>query len=60
MMTEQQKYLDTLKKAEDFIKAFGELSPASKEHLVKTVLHVSSIQEAFVILQNKFFPNGRL
>lgn len=60
MMTEQQQYIDALKKAWDFIKAYGELSPARKEQLVKTVLQVSSIEEAFMILQNKFFPNGRM
>lgn len=59
-MTEQQKYLDALRKAEDFKRAFVELSPARREQLAKTVLHVSSLQEALAILRNMLFPNGRM
>lgn len=46
MKTEQEKYLDVLRKMEDCLKAFRELSPESKEQLMKNMLQVSSFQEA--------------
>lgn len=60
MMTEQQKYLDALRKAEDLKKAFEELSPASKVQLAKDVLQVTSFQEAIKKIKMIFQYNGWL
>lgn len=51
MLTEQQKLVDALRKAEEFKKAFIELTPENRKELVKAVLQVTSLQEAFMKLK---------
>lgn len=58
MKSEQEKYLEALNKAREFIEAFNDLTPASKNRLMQNLLGVATAQEAMRILQQIMQNNG--
>lgn len=58
MKSEEEKYLETVHKAHEFVKAFGELKPESQQRLIQEIMCAASLQEVIYRMQAFMMNNN--